>query len=179
MAEHHRTNLEPTKRFITTHDDNGLAVFNNDISSDLSTQDIPTGDKLSLAYATDQLPVDPAKDLGTYHHYLTNSPGFTIAGGTVLCQIDMAPGSNAPFHRTRSLDYCIVIEGTVRLVLDSGEVKTLQRGDMAIQRGTKHSWRNASMTEWARVVFVLQDSLPVEVNGRTLEEDFGGMGSSQ
>jgi quercetin dioxygenase-like cupin family protein len=178
MAEHHRTNLGPTRRFITTHDDKGLAIFNNDISSDLSAQDIPTGDKLSLAYATDQLPIDPAKDLGTYHYYLTNSPGFTIAGGTVLCQIDMSPGSNAPFHRTRSLDYCIVIEGTVRLVLDSGEEKTLQRGDMAIQRGTMHSWRNTSMMEWARVLFVLQDSKPVEVNGRTLEEDFGGVGGS-
>jgi quercetin dioxygenase-like cupin family protein len=178
MAEHHGTNLRPTKRFITTHDNNGLAVFHNDIVSDLSTQNIPTGDKLSLAYATDQLPVDLAKDLGTYHYYLTNSPGFTIAGGTVLCQIDMAPGSNAPFHRTRSLDYCIVIEGTVHLVLDSGEVKTLQRGDMAIQRGTKHSWRNTSMTEWARMLFVLQDSLPVEVNSKTLEVDFGGIDSS-
>lgn len=178
MAEQEQTNLRPTKRFITAHDKNGLAVFNNDIPADLATQIIPTGDKLSLAYATDQLPVDPAKDLATYDYYLNNSPGFTIAGGTVLCQIDMAPGSNAPLHRTRSLDYCVVIEGSVSLVLDSGEDRMLQRGDMAIQRGTNHSWKNASTTEWARVLFMLQDSLPVEVNGKTLEEDFGGMGGS-
>jgi quercetin dioxygenase-like cupin family protein len=179
MAEQPQTNnLRQISRLITTHNANGLAIFNTDISQYVSAQNIPTGDEMSLAYATDQLPINPAKDLETYHYYMANGPGFTIRGGTVLCQIDMAPGSNAPFHRTQSLDYCIVIEGTVQLVLDSDQVRTLQRGDMAIQRGTKHSWRNASNTEWARIVFVLQDSEPVKVDGQTLEEDFGGMGGS-
>ena len=39
---------------------------------------------------------------------------------------------------------------------DSGETRTLQKGDCAIQRGTMHMWRNKSQTEWGRMVYVLQ-----------------------
>ncbi|KAJ5832545.1 hypothetical protein N7474_000856 [Penicillium riverlandense] len=174
MAEQHPPNsLRQTSRFITGHTANGLAVFNKDIPETIPAQNIPTGDALYLGYATNQFPIDLSKDLGTYQHYLTNTPGFTIPGGTVLCLIDLAPASISPLHRTMSLDYAVVIEGTVELKLDSDEVKTLQRGDIAIQRGTKHLWRNTSKTEWARVLFVLQESKPVEIDGETLKEDLG------
>jgi quercetin dioxygenase-like cupin family protein len=180
MAKQLSTNsLRQTRRLITTHDADGLAIFSEAFPEIPPAQRIPTGDELSLAYATAQFPIDPNTDLATYQRYLTHSPGFTIRGGTVLCQIDMAPGSSAPFHRTQSLDYCIVVEGAVELVLDGSQARKLQRGDLAIQRGTRHSWRNASETEWARVFFVLQDAKPVTVGGKTLEEDFAGMGDSQ
>jgi len=45
-------------------------------------------------------------------------------------------------HRTVSLDYGIVLEGDVELVLDSGEKRAMKQGDVAIQRGTNHAWRN-------------------------------------
>lgn len=42
-------------------------------------------------------------------------------------------------------------------VLDSGEVQTLHRGDLCIQRATKHAWRNVTENNgWARMMFVLQ-----------------------
>ncbi|KAJ5279199.1 hypothetical protein N7478_004571 [Penicillium angulare] len=174
MAEQHPPNsLRQTSRLITGHTSNGLAVFNKDIPESVPAQNIPTGDSLYLAYATNQFPIDLNKDLGTYQHYLTNTPGFTIPGGTVLCLIDLAPASISPLHRTMSLDYAVVIEGTVELKLDSDEVKLLQRGDIAIQRGTKHLWRNTSKIEWARVLFMLQESKPIEVAGETLKEDLG------
>ncbi|KAH8705421.1 hypothetical protein BGW36DRAFT_367556 [Talaromyces proteolyticus] len=174
MTEQHPSNkLRQTSRFITGHNANGLAIFNKDISEIIPAQNIPTGDILYLGYATNQFPTDLDKDLATYQHYLTNPPNFTIPGGTVLCQIDLAPGSVSPLHRTLSLDYAVVIEGTVELKLDSDEVKILQQGDIAIQRGTKHLWRNTSNTEWARVLFILQESKAVEIAGETLKEDLG------
>ncbi|KAJ5595316.1 uncharacterized protein N7459_001524 [Penicillium hispanicum] len=174
MAEQHPPNsLRQTSRFITGHSAEGLAVFDKDISETVPAQNIPTGDTLYLGYATNQFPTDLNKDLATYQHYLTNPPNFTIPGGTVLCLIDLAPASISPLHRTLSLDYAVVIEGTVQLKLDSDEVRTLQRGDIAIQRGTKHLWQNASKTEWARVLFMLQESKPVEIAGETLKEDLG------
>lgn len=174
MAQQHPPNtLRQTSRVITEHSADGLAIFNKDIPETVPAQNIPTGDTLYLGYATNQFPIDLDKDLATYQHYLTNPPSFTIPGGTVLCQIDLAPGSVSPLHRTLSLDYAVVIEGTVELKLDSDEVKTLQRGDIAIQRGTKHLWRNTSKTEWARVLWVLQESKPVKIAGETLNEDFG------
>ncbi|PYI10944.1 hypothetical protein BO78DRAFT_393483 [Aspergillus sclerotiicarbonarius CBS 121057] len=174
MAEQHPpNNLRHTSRFITDHTTTGLAIFHKNISETVPAQAIPTGDTLYLGYATNQFPTDLNNDLATYQHVLTSPPAFTIPGGTVLCLIDLAPASTSPLHRTLSLDYAVVIEGTVELKLDSNEVRTLQRGDIAIQRGTKHLWRNTSTTEWARVLFMLQESKPVEIAGRTLKEDLG------
>ncbi|EON96302.1 putative cupin domain containing protein [Phaeoacremonium minimum UCRPA7] len=174
MAEQHPIDsLRQTNRFITDHNAEGLAIFNKHIPETVPAQVIPTGDTMYLEYATNEFPADLSKDLATYESYLVNGPGFTIPCGTVLSMIDLKPSSTSPLHRTRSLDYAVVIEGAVELELDSGEVRTLQRGDVGIQRGTKHLWRNASKTDWARVLFVLQDSKPVEVAGNILEEDYG------
>ncbi|MVW84800.1 cupin domain-containing protein [Pseudomonas sp. PB101] len=58
-------------------------------------------------------------------------------------------------HRTETLDYGIVTEGEVWLVLDDEEVH-LTRGDIVVQRGTNHAWSNRT-EEMARMVFILLD----------------------
>ena len=78
-------------------------------------------------------------------------------------------------HRTVSLDYGVVMIGEIELILDSGEARLLKAGDICIQRGTMHAWRNTSQTEWARMLYVLQACQPVVVGGKTLEEDYGTM----
>jgi mannose-6-phosphate isomerase-like protein (cupin superfamily) len=45
------------------------------------------------------------------------------------------------WHTTESVDYLIVIRGEVVCELDIGEV-TLKPGDVLVQNGTKHRWRN-------------------------------------
>lgn len=78
-------------------------------------------------------------------------------------------------HRTVSLDYGVVLEGEIEVVLDSGETRLLKRGDMAVQRGTMHAWRNTSKTEWARMLYFLQECEPIEAEGVKLSEDYGEM----
>jgi mannose-6-phosphate isomerase-like protein (cupin superfamily) len=56
-------------------------------------------------------------------------------------------------HRTESVDYGIVIEGEMTLVLDDGEVQ-LKPGSVVIQRGTNHAWANRS-GRTCRMLFVL------------------------
>jgi quercetin dioxygenase-like cupin family protein len=63
----------------------------------------------------------------------------------------------------------------MELVLDSGETRLMKRGDVAIQRGTMHAWRNTSSTSWGRMMYVLQECKPVEVEGEVLKEDYGSM----
>ncbi|MGX1186437.1 mannose-6-phosphate isomerase-like protein (cupin superfamily) [Pseudomonas sp. F-14 TE3623] len=58
-------------------------------------------------------------------------------------------------HRTETLDYGIVTEGEVWLVLDQEEVH-LKRGDIVVQRGTNHAWSNRTEHP-ARMVFILLD----------------------
>jgi mannose-6-phosphate isomerase-like protein (cupin superfamily) len=81
--------------------------------------------------------------------------------GTKIRINEFAPGHlderglQSPVHRTESIDYGIVLEGEITLVLDDSEV-TLRAGDVAVQRGTDHAWANRGSTT-ARVVFVLVD----------------------
>ncbi|MCW5657994.1 MAG: cupin domain-containing protein [Burkholderiaceae bacterium] len=58
-------------------------------------------------------------------------------------------------HRTESVDYGIVIEGEMTLVLDDSEV-LLKPGSVVIQRGTNHAWANRSGRP-CRMLFVLVD----------------------
>jgi mannose-6-phosphate isomerase-like protein (cupin superfamily) len=63
---------------------------------------------------------------------------------------------HALMHRTRSVDYAIVLEGEIVLVLDDSEV-ALRAGDVVVQRGTNHAWSNRSGAP-CRMAFVLVDA---------------------
>jgi len=61
-----------------------------------------------------------------------------------------------PFmHRTETIDYGIVLEGEVTLIVDRGET-VVRAGDIVIQRGTNHAWANRSKAR-CRIAFVLID----------------------
>ena len=53
------------------------------------------------------------------------------------CQPDTTrhPG----MHKTRTIDYIVILRGKVRLLLDEGDVE-LKPFDVVIQRGTNHAW---------------------------------------
>jgi mannose-6-phosphate isomerase-like protein (cupin superfamily) len=45
------------------------------------------------------------------------------------------------FHRTRTIDYIMIVAGAVELVLD--DARTMVRaGDIVVQRNTNHAWYN-------------------------------------
>ena len=46
-------------------------------------------------------------------------------------------------QKTRTLDFCLVLDGEIVLVLDRQEVH-LRAGDTVVQRGTNHAWANRS-----------------------------------
>jgi quercetin dioxygenase-like cupin family protein len=169
--------LPSLKRYITTHDaSTKKAIFSDATAEDLKFDRIP-GAAFGLPYVTKGHPVELNNDadINVYKPFLEKAPGLVTSGGTVLRFVDMEPGSLSPMHRTISLDYGVVIEGEVELVLDSGETRVLKRGDVAIQRGTMHAWRNMSQDSWARMMYVLQESKPVELGGEVLKEDYGTM----
>ncbi len=64
-------------------------------------------------------------------------------------------GNQSPVHRTESIDYGIVLEGEIWLVLDDSDV-LLKAGDVVVQRGTDHAWANRS-DKVCRVAFILVD----------------------
>jgi mannose-6-phosphate isomerase-like protein (cupin superfamily) len=79
---------------------------------------------------------------------------FTQAGDATVSTVK--PHSPHPLmHRTESVDYGIVIEGELTLVLDDTEV-ALRPGSVVVQRGTNHAWANRSGRP-CRMLFVLVD----------------------
>lgn len=62
---------------------------------------------------------------------------------------------HAHMHRTQTVDYGIVLDGEIVLIMDEGE--TLCRaGDIIVQRGTNHGWANRSTCN-CRIAFILID----------------------
>ncbi|MCC7485587.1 MAG: cupin domain-containing protein [Burkholderiales bacterium] len=56
----------------------------------------------------------------------------------------LGPSARHPYmQRTRTLDFCLILDGEVTLVLDMQEV-ALKAGDTVVQRGTNHAWSNRS-----------------------------------
>ena len=47
-------------------------------------------------------------------------------------------------HRTATLDFEYIIEGTLTLELDDGVEVELGPGDVVVQNGTRHRWSNRS-----------------------------------
>jgi quercetin dioxygenase-like cupin family protein len=58
--------------------------------------------------------------------------------------VDLKPGASVAMHRTVSLDYGTVIDGEVELELDDGEVRTIRKGDLVVQRGIVYKWMNVT-----------------------------------
>ena len=52
------------------------------------------------------------------------------------------PGLDADgFHRTATIDYIMIVDGEVDLVLDQART-TVRAGDLVVQRNTNHAWHN-------------------------------------
>lgn len=56
--------------------------------------------------------------------------------------IHLSPTASSQVHYTPTIDLLVVLEGEVWLELDGGQEVHLNKGDFAIQNGTRHAWRN-------------------------------------
>jgi len=74
---------------------------------------------------------------------------------------ERAPARGVPvkhplMHRTRTLDYAVVLSGEIDMLLDETSVH-LKPGDVVVQQATNHAWINRG-TEPCRILFVLMDA---------------------
>lgn len=160
-----KQNKGPQRRVVTGHDNVGRAIVLSDESFELV--DVPSGDAaMCLIWTAPTLPVDNNDPIDGRNR----DAGMTLRGGSAIRTVDMYPGEQSPLHRTSSLDYGIVLSGTLELEMDSGEVALLHPGDIVVQRGTMHLWRNPSATEVCRIVFVLTEATSVEIDGQPLAD---------
>ena len=103
----------------------------------------------NVIYTTSKVPIDKYDADITSHAQVMASGALALAqpGGTVCRIVDFGRQGSRLIHRNQSLDYGVVLEGEIEMELDDGSVTLMKRGDVAVQRGTKHAWRSPSPTE--------------------------------
>ncbi len=159
---------EKIRRVVTGHAADGNAVFTDDELFD--TVNIPSGD---AAMRTIWTTLNVPADLNDPTDGAKRDAGTTLKGGSVIRIVDMLPNASSPMHRSSSIDYGIIMSGKIELELDNGIVKTMKKGDIIVQRGTIHKWRNPSSTKICRIVFVLTEAKPYIFNGEPLADFMG------
>ncbi|KAL4863362.1 hypothetical protein BDV12DRAFT_189717 [Aspergillus spectabilis] len=166
--------LRPFRRFITGHDESGKGCFIGD-DDGAHHRIIVQGEAVgNIIYSTSENPVDMNGDKDLVYAR-DNEPAIHVRSGSVARLIDFAPGMESPIHRAMSIDYGVVIEGKFLLTLDSGESKVMLPGDTSVNRGYMHKWKNLDEEHAGRMVFVLLDVTPYQVNGEVLEEYLGDL----
>ena len=156
------------RRVVTGHTKEGEAIFISDNNYDTIT--IPSGDAaMATIWTTATVPADCNDETDGRER----DAGTTLKGGSVIRIVDMLPNASSPMHRTNSIDYGIIISGTIELELENSIFKTLTAGDIIVQRGTIHKWRNPSNEKMCRIVFVLTEAKPFKVNGKPLDAYMG------
>jgi quercetin dioxygenase-like cupin family protein len=138
-----------TRRIVTGLDEQGRAIVVSERR--LRAQPVPNDSAwFNKIWSTDTWPCDNNDTTDGAER----ETGLASANGSVLRIVEMAPGHRSPMHRTRSLDYGIVLAGEVDLELDEGRIVSLDVGDVVVQRGTIHAWINRGNSP-ARMAFVL------------------------
>jgi len=140
------------RRIVTGHDASGKSVVLSDGPTP-KTLDIGSA-AFHEMWITDRTPVPiaAAEPEPTDRPVRTPPP----AGGVLVRFTEMAPGAQAPMHRTETVDVGVVLEGETWLLLDDGSETRMGPGDAVVQRGTNHSWANRSDGP-VRMVFVQID----------------------
>ncbi len=150
------------RRVVTGHDENGRAMVSMDgmLDDPRSNRD---GLEMLGVWATSSSPAE--MDIGLDGREIEpGPPGSSASKFRVGCY---HPGVTPRMHRTESLDYVIVMKGSIGMELDDGVVVRLEEGDVCVQRGTIHNWINSG-TEPCVLAFVLLAAEPVRIGGREI-----------
>jgi mannose-6-phosphate isomerase-like protein (cupin superfamily) len=129
-------------RRIVTGFKNGKSVVIDD--SEVPAQDL-LGAKVVELWETAGAPVIPLES-EKYKIPLTfkmPAPGETRLRMTVIPP-DEEHGAGSRMHKTKTIDYDIILSGELWMEMDDGVEVRLKPGDCVIQNGTRHAWCNRS-----------------------------------
>ena len=104
---------------------------------------------------------------GTSLHFVTFPPGSVFADPSfdgeaatseALIRLrglaDHFEKEDPAMHKTNTVDYSVVYEGEIWLELDDAKTIHLKRGDVVVQNGTRHAWRNKGATPVTMLFFL-------------------------
>ncbi len=180
---------QPTRRVVTGHDATGKAVVAIDGAALNAKLRAASGVTSTLLWVTDESPVDISggadradRDIGVAPppvgsifrvvDFPPAAEGELFDNEAMIREMGIAhrtsaarPTRHAGMHRTKSIDYAVVISGEIDMLLDDSEVH-LEAGDVLVQQGTNHAWVNRGR-ETCRIAFVLIDAEePAQIRAR-------------
>jgi mannose-6-phosphate isomerase-like protein (cupin superfamily) len=166
------------RRVVTGHNASGKSMFISDEAVTPVETTIMPGFAAHLLWGADKTPQFPDDgSMPEWRTYLPPIGGFrfgmiTVPPHTVpppappdleaaLAEAEAKlPGllsyldpSDPGMHATDTIDFELVLEGTVVLELDDGAEVTLHPGDTVVQNGTRHRWKNPGDTPARLAVF--------------------------
>ncbi|WVR09754.1 hypothetical protein IAU60_006830 [Kwoniella sp. DSM 27419] len=163
--------VPPFRRLVTTHherDTDGSQVTLHDDAVPLR-EAIPGG-FITPLYTTLGMPTHNPHVVTPEHitRKMAAPKGVVVPNGT-NCQVThLLPGVRVDMHRTSSVDYNIILEGSAWLIVpdgrdengQGGESRTqVNAGEVVVQTGTVHAWQAGP--EGVRWVSVLVSADPV------------------
>jgi uncharacterized cupin superfamily protein len=176
---------QPVRRIVTIDDDEGKSVAIADgPSPDVRGDPARPGFSSARIWVVDSSPVrigayrdtvlrphtiEPPRG-GSVCRVVTFPPDDTFRGkvgakeveaffrtmGSPAASTYSADAPHPYMQKTRTLDFCLILEGEITLVLDTAEVH-LKAGDTVVQRGTNHAWSNRS-DKPCRIAFSSHDA---------------------
>jgi mannose-6-phosphate isomerase-like protein (cupin superfamily) len=174
----------PVRRVVTGHRPDGRSTVLFDGPAPNVAQR-EAGNASTLLWVTDEGPADVSRPEDRAARTIGVPPP---PGGTIFRLAEFPPGSGGPaldheavlrdfgigpdvapghpprhphIHRTRTIDYVVVLEGEIHLMLDDAEVR-LEAGDVVVQQGTHHAWFNRG-TVPCRLAMVFVDAREPDV----------------
>lgn len=176
--------VKPIRRVVTGHDENGKAIVVSDAPAEnVIVTELRPGGRTNLWRTTDmpacydgdrdeadaKFNTEPVPNGTNFriNEFPPEDPDFMAkadpkaAFAIMGASLRVVEGARHPFmHRTDTVDYAIVLEGEIDMLLDDEDVH-LKAGDVVIQRGTNHAWRNR-YDKLCRVAFILIDGVDAE-----------------
>lgn len=177
------TGAPRVRRVVTGHDDDGRAIILlDDTAPHTFNSDSIPGFGATVPWWTESVDADLVSDADPAP-VPGSAPSFAAPGGSILRIVNFPPDAAYPpnagdtlfaeiddhgghdrgervetgrhfwFHRSNTIDYAVVLEGEITLLVDEGEA-TLVAGDVVVQRATNHAWSNRTNAN-ARMLFVL------------------------
>ncbi len=160
--------LQKIRRVITGHDaaDRATILFNDHAPNVTPLKGWP-GAGVTEIWVTGEMPVDNSGSIDRSLRPLRHDP---TPLGTIFRVVEIPPegadtkidaastfgqlgsahkptgadtAKHPTMHKTDSIDYLVVISGSMTMVMEEGEVE-LHAGDCVVQRGTNHAWVNRS-----------------------------------
>jgi quercetin dioxygenase-like cupin family protein len=149
------------RRIVTGHDASGKAIVEIDAVNPHVVVNRPNIRVINLWSNT--FPVSNTEEGDCAERI----KGTVLPGGALFRVIEFQPGVAPRMHRTDTLDYIVVMSGSITMEMDD-EVVELHAGDVMVQRGTVHNWVNNG-NESCVCAFVMMAAESVMIDGKRLE----------